>query len=54
MTTAARRSLLVRDGLAAVAEWEAQNGALSGAELDAAHARVFGPRRRRAPKKKPS
>jgi hypothetical protein len=40
MTSAARRALLVRDGLAAVAEWEAQHGAFSEAELDAARSRV--------------
>ncbi len=33
MTKAARRALLVRDGLKAVAEWEAEHGALSEAEL---------------------
>lgn len=37
MTKAARRALLVRDGLKAVAEWEAEHGALSDDEL--AHAR---------------
>ena len=36
MTSAARRALLVRDGLAAVAEWEAEHGPLTAAELDAA------------------
>jgi hypothetical protein len=46
MTAAARRSLLVRDGLAAIAEWEAAHGALSEEELDAARARVFGPKPR--------
>lgn len=40
MTAAARRELLVRDGLAAVAEWEAEHGAFSEAELAAARARV--------------
>jgi hypothetical protein len=40
MTRAARRALLVRDGLAAVAEWEAEHGILSGDELAAAHQRV--------------
>jgi hypothetical protein len=40
MTRAARRALLVRDGLAAVAEWEAEHGPLTEAELDAAHRRV--------------
>ncbi len=40
MTKAARRAVLVRDGLAAVAEWEADNGALSDAEMAAARQRV--------------
>jgi len=40
MTEAARRALLIRDGLAAVAEWEAEQGALSAAELQAARQRV--------------
>lgn len=40
MTSAARRALLARDGLAAVAEWEAEHGALSADELAAAHQRV--------------
>jgi hypothetical protein len=40
MTDAARRRLLVRDGLAAVAEWESEHGALSDAEMAAARDRV--------------
>lgn len=40
MTEAARRALLVRDGLLAVAEWEQEHGALTADELDAARARV--------------
>lgn len=40
MTAAARRALLVRDGLIAVAEWEAENGRFSDAELEAARSRV--------------
>lgn len=40
MTNAARRALLIKDGLAAVAEWEAEHGALSDAELVAARQRV--------------
>jgi hypothetical protein len=40
MTDAARRALLVRDGLAAVAEWEAEQGALTDAEMTAARERV--------------
>lgn len=40
LTEAARRALLARDGLKAVAEREAENGALTEAELAAAHRRV--------------
>jgi hypothetical protein len=40
MTAAARRVLLVREGLDAVAAWEAEHGALSSAELDAARTRL--------------
>ena len=40
MTNAARRALLVRDGLAAVAEWEAEHGELTDAEMAAARQRV--------------
>lgn len=40
MTEAARRTLVVRDGLTAVAEWERENGALSDAEMKAARLRV--------------
>lgn len=40
MTNAARRALVVRDGLRAVAEWEAENGAFTDAELAAARQRV--------------
>ncbi|MGH3263999.1 MAG: hypothetical protein ACRDNS_18625 [Trebonia sp.] len=40
MTQAARSALSVRDGLAAVAEWEAEHGALSAAELLDARRRV--------------
>lgn len=42
MTNAARRALLVRDGLRGVAEWEADQGALTDAELAAARTRVAG------------
>lgn len=41
ITEAARRALLIRRGLAAVAEWEAEHGAFSEAELDEARARVL-------------
>ncbi|MBI2704369.1 MAG: hypothetical protein HYX32_03630 [Actinobacteria bacterium] len=40
MTNAARRALLARDGLAAVAEWEAEHSELTDAELAAARRRV--------------
>jgi hypothetical protein len=40
MTSAAQRALRVRDGLAAVAEWEAEHGPLTQAELDAARHRA--------------
>lgn len=40
MTEAARRALVVRDGLAAVAEWERRNGALTPEEMAAARQRV--------------
>ena len=40
MTSAARRALKVRDGLAAVAEWEAEHGSLTAAELADARHRV--------------
>jgi hypothetical protein len=40
MTAAARRALLARDGLRAVAEWEKEHGAFSDAELEAARRRV--------------
>lgn len=40
MTTAARRMLLIRDGLEAVAEWEKIHGAFSEDELLAARRRI--------------
>jgi predicted transcriptional regulator len=40
MTTAARHALKLREGLLAVAEWEAENGAFTREELDAARRRV--------------
>jgi hypothetical protein len=40
MTAAARRALLLRDGLAAVAEWEAEHGPLTDSELRSAHERI--------------
>lgn len=47
MTAAARRVLLVREGLAAVAEWEAEQGPLTAQELAAARRRVNGDRAER-------
>lgn len=40
MTEAARRALLVRDGLAAIAEWEQVNGALTDDEMSEARRQV--------------
>lgn len=40
LTDAARLALKVREGLAAVAEWEAEHGALTEAEMKAARQRV--------------
>jgi hypothetical protein len=40
LTTAARRALRIRDGLAAVTEWEAEHGPLTDEELQAARSRV--------------
>ena len=40
MTDAARRSLHIRDGLAAVAEWEAEHGDFSERELEEARQQV--------------
>ena len=42
LTEAARRALLVRDGLAAVQEWERVNGALTPEEMTAARQRIAG------------
>lgn len=47
ITAAARRALLVRDGLAAVAEWEAEHGALTRKELEVARTRVTRAKARR-------
>lgn len=40
MTDAARRALRIRDGLAAVAEWEEEHGAFTDEEMAAARARI--------------
>ncbi|MCP3936064.1 MAG: hypothetical protein GY708_11910 [Actinomycetia bacterium] len=41
ITEAARRALLIADGLNAVAEWEAENGAFTDAELAAARRKIL-------------
>lgn len=48
MTAAARKALELRDGLAAVAEWEAEHGKLTSEEMAAARARVSRPVARRS------
>jgi hypothetical protein len=40
MTAAARGALRLREGLAAVAEWEAEHGAFTAEELAAARRRI--------------
>jgi hypothetical protein len=47
ITDAARLALKIRDGLAAVAEWEAEHGAFTEAELKAARQRFVSTRRPR-------
>ena len=47
MTDAARLALKIRDGLAAVAEWEAEHGAFTEAELKVARRRFAATRRPR-------
>lgn len=49
MTAAARRALKIQEGLVAVAEWEAEHGALTSHELEAARRRLA--RRARARKR---
>ena len=48
MTDAARRTLKVRDGLSAVAEWEREHGAFTEEELAHARERAARPIRRTA------
>ena len=48
MTAAARSALKLRDGLAAVADWEAEHGELTSAEMAAARERVGGSHVRRS------
>jgi hypothetical protein len=43
MTEAARRALIIEEGLLEVARWEAQQGAFSDDELNAARIRVHNP-----------
>ena len=50
MTEAARRALVVRDGLRAVQEWEAENGPLTDEEMAAARPRVAGELRSARPR----
>jgi len=47
ITDAARLALKVRDGLAAVAEWETEHGAFTEAELKTARQRLVSSRRSR-------
>jgi hypothetical protein len=52
MTAAARNALRIRDGLAAVAEWEAEHGAFTPEELELAKRRVNRGARRRGRSKR--
>jgi hypothetical protein len=52
MTDAARRSLRVRDGLAAIAEWEAEHGPFTDRELNEARQRVRQKHLRRPPSRR--
>ncbi len=56
LTAAARQALRLRAGLAAVAEWEAENGALTERELEEARQRLRrgAPQKKRARKKRPA
>ena len=55
LTEAARLALKVREGLAAVAEWEAEHGAFTEDELKAARQRLASSRRpRRATRRRRS
>jgi hypothetical protein len=53
ITAAARQALRVRDGLAAIAEWEVEHGSLTEGELEAARTRISRPRKRQARKRAP-
>jgi hypothetical protein len=50
MTSAAREALRRREGLAAIAEWEAQHGRLTDQEMREARRRVLGQRSHRRAK----
>jgi len=52
MTSAARRALAIEDGLAAVADWEKEQGALSEHELAKARDRVGRPAQARRPRRR--
>jgi post-segregation antitoxin (ccd killing protein) len=52
MTEAARRAIRLRDGLAAVAEWEEEHGALTAREMAAARERVRSAHAPRRPRRK--
>jgi hypothetical protein len=52
MTDAARLALKVRDALAAVAEWEAEHGALTEAELKGARHRLIAAAYPRRPRRR--
>lgn len=51
MTNAARRALVVRNGLGGVEEWEAEHGALSESEMVEARRRVAGEGRASRPRR---
>jgi hypothetical protein len=53
MTEAARDKLRVMDGLAAVAEWETENGPLTPVEREAARRRVLNEMKKQLPKRHP-
>ena len=51
MTTAAKQHLAIREGLHAVAEWEAQHGTFSKQELEQARQRLFPVPNKKPPKR---
>lgn len=53
MTAAARHAIRLREGLAAVAAWEAEHGAFSEAELEAARERVISGATHRRARRRP-